>query len=88
MACLTKLWSVFCISNRESDASFVTKLTIAWSVPTPAKSFKIITGVGKHSANHVAILRPGVAKALEQDGWVVDRSQKDRGYILVRGSRY
>lgn len=54
-------------------------------VPTPALPFKIITGVGKHSTNHVAILRPGVAKALEADGWRVDRGPSGRGYIVVRG---
>ncbi|KAJ9122447.1 hypothetical protein QFC22_001872 [Naganishia vaughanmartiniae] len=84
----------FCIDIHHltlAEASSVCRERVeAWHasqnfIPTPAKPFRIITGVGKHSTNHVAILRPGIANVLEGDGWRVDRGPSERGYIVVRG---
>lgn len=82
MAYCAQKWSVGCTHRYTTTNA---DMSLICSVPTPPKPFRIITGVGKHSTNHVAILRPGVAKALENDGWRVDRGTSDRGYILVRG---
>lgn len=47
----------------------------------------IITGVGRHSTNQNAVLRPAVAKLLDREGWrwQWDRGDKDSGSIVVTG---
>ena len=47
-----------------------------------ASGFRIITGVGRHSAGGKGVLGPAVKKGLEQDGW---RLEVNSGAITVRG---
>ncbi len=47
-------------------------------------TLKIITGVGKHSRNQVALIKPAVAKMLDRDGWKYDVDNY-HGIITVRG---
>ncbi|KAG9957471.1 hypothetical protein KCU61_g9095, partial [Aureobasidium melanogenum] len=47
-----------------------------------ASGFRIITGVGRHSAGGKGVLGPAVKKGLEQDGW---RLEINSGAITVRG---
>ncbi|KAI4765246.1 hypothetical protein E4T52_00072 [Aureobasidium sp. EXF-3400] len=47
-----------------------------------ASGFRIITGVGRHSAGGKGVLGPAVKKGLEQDGWRLDVNS---GAIIVRG---
>lgn len=47
-----------------------------------ASGFRIITGVGRHSAGGKGVLGPAVKKGLEQDGWRLEISS---GAITVRG---
>ncbi|UZJ56634.1 hypothetical protein CBS101457_005954 [Exobasidium rhododendri] len=45
----------------------------------------IITGVGRHSAGNVAVIRPAILKMLQRDGWIV--SEQREGQIAVKGLR-
>lgn len=45
----------------------------------------IVTGVGRHSRNHVAVIRPAILKMLNRDGWIVD--ERREGQIAVKGLR-
>ncbi|KAI5204424.1 hypothetical protein E4T39_03497 [Aureobasidium subglaciale] len=47
-----------------------------------ASGFRIITGVGRHSAGGKGVLGPAVKKGLEQDGW---RVEVNSGAITVKG---
>jgi DNA-nicking Smr family endonuclease len=47
-----------------------------------ANGFRIITGVGRHSAGGKGVLGPAVKKSLEQDGW---RVEVNSGAITVKG---
>ncbi|KAI4721505.1 hypothetical protein E4T48_02250 [Aureobasidium sp. EXF-10727] len=47
-----------------------------------AGGFRIITGVGRHSAGGKGVLGPAVKKGLEMDGW---RVEVNSGAITVRG---
>lgn len=47
-----------------------------------ASGFRIITGVGRHSAGGKGVLGPAVKKGLEQDGW---RLEVNSGAITVKG---
>ena len=48
------------------------------------KPLSIITGVGRHSMNQVALIKPAVVKMLEREGWRYDVDHH-RGVITVRG---
>ncbi len=43
----------------------------------------IITGVGKHSAQRVGVLRPAILSVLEEEGW--GKVTKLEGKIIVWG---
>lgn len=45
----------------------------------------IITGVGRHSKGHIAVIRPAILKMLNKDGWIVD--ERREGQIAVKGLR-
>lgn len=45
----------------------------------------IVTGVGRHSKGHVAVIRPAILKMLNKDGWIVD--ERREGQIAVKGLR-
>ena len=47
-----------------------------------ASGFRIVTGVGKHSAGGRGVIGPAVKKSLEQDGW---RLEAGTGVITVKG---
>ncbi|WWC62669.1 uncharacterized protein I303_105266 [Kwoniella dejecticola CBS 10117] len=49
--------------------------------------FNIVTGVGRHSANGKGVLGPAVTRELESQGWMVDRGDSERGFLVVRGKR-
>lgn len=51
---------------------------------TSLNSLTFITGVGIHSTGRKPILFPAVSKALESDGWKLEK-QMSRGMIIVRG---
>jgi hypothetical protein len=46
---------------------------------------RIVTGVGNHSRNNVAVLRPGIKKMLEREGWEATEQGSGSGIFLVRG---
>ena len=60
--------------------------TNRWYARPDRGPLQIITGVGRHSVNQVAVLRPAVAKMLEKEGWRFDVDHH-RGIITVRGLR-
>jgi hypothetical protein len=45
----------------------------------------IVTGVGRHSRGHIAVIRPAILKMLDRDGWIVD--ERREGQITVKGLR-
>ncbi|TYJ58566.1 hypothetical protein B9479_000776 [Cryptococcus floricola] len=47
----------------------------------------IIVGAGNHSVNKVAVIGPAVGKALDEDGWKVNKGETGRGYLLVHGRK-
>lgn len=53
-----------------------------WSKPDRSNRLTVVTGKGLHSASKRGVLGPAVARALEEDGWRVERSE---GSIAVLG---
>ncbi|CAG8568331.1 1967_t:CDS:2 [Diversispora eburnea] len=47
----------------------------------PVKPLKIITGLGKHSPNGIAILPPAINRLLDKENW---NFSKHKGYVLVK----
>ncbi|KAI9634942.1 uncharacterized protein MKK02DRAFT_28053 [Dioszegia hungarica] len=77
---------------KEAVATWYEKQKRAWGtglgregVFVPGKPMEIITGVGNHSVGGRGVLGPAVAKALEKDGWRVERGGDSSGYLRVKG---
>ncbi|PWN44640.1 hypothetical protein IE81DRAFT_250545 [Ceraceosorus guamensis] len=53
---------------------------------TQKRGLKIITGVGNHSVNRTPILRPGIKRMLEREGWdAQEQHGAGSGTFIVRG---
>ncbi|WWC70840.1 uncharacterized protein I206_104792 [Kwoniella pini CBS 10737] len=49
--------------------------------------FNIVTGVGRHSLNGKGVLGPAIAKNLENQNWLIDKGDSERGFLVVKGRR-
>ena len=47
-----------------------------------ARSYRVVTGLGRHSKNGTARLGPAVARCLVREGWKVE---VERGALVVTG---
>ncbi|RDB15749.1 hypothetical protein Hypma_003635 [Hypsizygus marmoreus] len=65
-----------------AEAIILVKEILQTQATSPSKPLKIITGRGSHSVNQVSVLKPGVRKALVEDGWAVGSWD---GGLVVRG---
>ncbi|KZW00014.1 hypothetical protein EXIGLDRAFT_831088 [Exidia glandulosa HHB12029] len=65
-----------------SEAYAVVKEILNESPPNPDRPLKIITGLGKHSAEYKSVLQPALRSRLTEEGWTV--ALWDAG-LTVRG---